>query len=189
MTSGIYLIKFNEHNTYIGKSNDIDRRWKEHVTKFQKGTAAKTMQNAYNCYGMPDFHILCECHQDHIDLMESIYIRNNWYRGLLNTTQPSEVPLEEENILRENEDLLNHSTAEHIRAMNSLDEVVKTLNNKITLADQKYTWMLDLDENKVLKENTTLKEKLFEAQHVLEEHKRTIVKYENMGFWERMFGF
>ena len=44
MASGIYKLTFKSGNFYIGKSNNIDRRWQEHFDKFKKGTAAKNMQ-------------------------------------------------------------------------------------------------------------------------------------------------
>lgn len=115
MTAGIYEISFSDGETYIGKSNNIERRWKEHITKFQKGTAAKAMQDAYNRSTSQEFNILFRCHEDHVDLMESIYIRQNWNNGILNTTQPTILSLEDENLLIETSSLLEHSTADHIR--------------------------------------------------------------------------
>jgi hypothetical protein len=74
MTSGVYELKFSNGARYIGKSINIETRWKQHMDKFQKGTAAKAMQSAYNNYGAPEGTIIMKCHSDHIDIMEAVYI-------------------------------------------------------------------------------------------------------------------
>lgn len=192
MASGIYVLKFAEEVFYIGKSNDIDRRWKEHANKFAKGTAAKVMQRAFYTYGMPKFLIICECHEDHIDLMESMYIRNNWREGILNTTQPTILSEHDEQVLRDNENLLVHSTVTHIKTiLNLIDERVE-LEDKLRLSEQKYDYILNLDECKFIRESQKKQDKLdyniaLKAQ-IIEEQKQTIEKYKNMGFWERLFG-
>lgn len=87
MTSGIYKLTFNNGQYYIGKSKDVERRWKEHWTKFQKGTAAKAMQECFNRYGYPSQELLFDVHQDHIDVIEPIVIDNYWGPNSLNTTK------------------------------------------------------------------------------------------------------
>lgn len=87
MTSGIYILTFSSGHFYIGKSNHIERRWKEHATKFDKGTAAKNMQWAYDNYGYPKQEIMYEVHPDHIDVIEPIVINNSWGTKILNTTK------------------------------------------------------------------------------------------------------
>ena len=114
MASGIYIINFSGCAYYIGKSNDIERRWREHTTKFQKGTAAKAMQEAYDLYGMPEFRIHIECHEDHADLLESISIEHNRHL-LINTTQPKIISEEDREVILANKDLIQLSTAEHLR--------------------------------------------------------------------------
>lgn len=179
MPSGIYLLKFNDSNLYIGKSNNIERRWNEHTTKFQKGSAAKAMQNAYDCYGPPKFIILLECHEDHIDLMESIYIKNNWHRGLLNTTQPSEVSLEDEEVLRDNENLLEHSTSTHIK-------IILNLINEKDIIENKYTKLLHEDKNDRIRILENDKETLEHTNDIL---RNEITRIKSMSFLDRLFGF
>jgi len=87
MTSGIYRLTFKSGHYYIGKSIDIQRRWKEHFTKFDKGTAAKSMQACFNSYGYPSCEVLYEVHAEHIDVIEPIVIANNWGPKILNTTK------------------------------------------------------------------------------------------------------
>lgn len=191
MASGIYALEFTKGIFYIGKSNDIDRRWKEHTNKFQKGTAAKAMQYAYARYGMPKFIVVCECHEDHIDLMESMYIRNNWCEGILNTTQPAVLSLEQEEVLRDNENLLKYSTVTHILTILEYVEERRELEYKVTLAEEKYDWLLNIDEmsfvqeamNKVELANTRAERK----ERALQEACLEIERYKNMGFWQRLF--
>lgn len=74
MTSGVYQLTFASGDTYIGKSINIEERWKQHMNKFYKGTAAKPMQAAFNRCGDPTGQILVECHEDHIDVVEACLI-------------------------------------------------------------------------------------------------------------------
>lgn len=182
MTSGIYLIYFDNTAKYIGKSNNIERRWEEHTTKFNKGTAAKSMQDAYDRYGLPEFQIVHKCHEDHIDLMESIYIRNNWSEELLNTTRPTEVSEEDEAILLANEALLKVSTANHIRLIelgeNALDKsmgLIENLENYIELM---------VERDPVIK---SLTENVEELTYEVELKKQEIDRLNSRGFFSRLF--
>ena len=76
-TSGVYQLQFSSGRTYIGKSVNITERFKQHMDKFRKGTAAKAMQNEYDCYGPPDINVLVLCHPDHVDIVESWLISRN----------------------------------------------------------------------------------------------------------------
>lgn len=86
MNSGIYILNFSNGCYYIGKSVNFERRWKEHFTKFEKGTAAKKLQQCFNECGYPETKIILEVHPDHIDVIEPIFIKNNWSDKILNTT-------------------------------------------------------------------------------------------------------
>lgn len=94
MTSGIYKLEFSNGLFYVGKSTDIKRRWKEHFTKFEKGTAAKPLQAAFNKYGFPSTEVLLYCHEDNIDVMEAAYIHvglKQWGTNYcLNTSIPKD---------------------------------------------------------------------------------------------------
>lgn len=87
MTSGIYKLTFPNGQYYIGKSNNIERRWKEHWTKFQKGTAAVNMQLAFDMSGYPKQEILYVVHPEHIDVIEPIAIDMYWGPNILNKTK------------------------------------------------------------------------------------------------------
>jgi hypothetical protein len=137
MTTGIYLLSFRKGRAnYIGKSNDISRRWKEHTNKFLLGKAARQLQDAYNKYGMPEFRVILECHEDHIDLMESILIDINWDINLVNTSAPRvPSPLDTEVLLRFKDTYLKISTAEHIRTIESLKDRTERLKQDLKHAE------------------------------------------------------
>lgn len=125
MNSGIYVLRFPRNIFYIGKSDNIPRRWEEHKKSFLKGSHTKKMQWAYDSYGMPEFEVMIECHRDHIDLLESIAIHTNSNHDLLNGNKPAAVPPDEVTILLESGDELKLSTAEHIRRLKELEEVAE----------------------------------------------------------------
>lgn len=174
MDSGIYKLTFEDGSMYIGKSIDMLRRWKEHINKFQKGTAAKDLQHKYNNYGLPDHKILHKCHPDHVDLLESIYIDRYWDR-LLNTTRSNLVPDHDKEHLLNNVALLEHSTAAHLRAL---------LENweKIDAAEERYEELLNRDE--FIKDLLAEKETIDYANEL---NKQEIKRLKNRGFFDRLF--
>lgn len=174
MASGIYKLTFEDGSIYIGKSIDIERRWKEHSNKFIKCTAAKDLQHKFNCYGEPEFDVLHECHPDHIDLLESIYIDRYWDR-LLNTTRSNLVPDEDKIYLLERGGILEYSTAAHLRHMEAQTEKVQSLTNKIEEI---------LDKDKFVKKLIEEKETL---DYENELNKQEIRRLKNRNWFERLF--
>ena len=88
MTSGVYQLTFPNGDTYIGKSINVEERWKQHCNKMTKGTAAKNMQAAWNSHRNFNADILVECHEDHIDVVEaSLIVR---HRPTLNSDRPKD---------------------------------------------------------------------------------------------------
>ena len=127
MTSGIYELTFAKDVTYIGKSINIDNRFKEHVSNLLRNKAAAKMQAAYKEYGLPTIKVLLECHPDHIDIMETGFISQ--LHSQLNTVQLSDyVPLD---FLLSNGDLLQVSTTEHIQFIVGLSTELEIANFKV----------------------------------------------------------
>lgn len=115
MTSGVYQLTFSDGSRYIGKSVNIDSRWKQHYDKMCKGKSAKAVQAAFNRCGEPTGEILCECHKDHIDLMEAMFISR--LNPELNSDRPTD-PFEGEDMDKYLvSSLLGHSTLEHMNYM------------------------------------------------------------------------
>ena len=62
MTCGIYLLKFSKDKTYIGLSNNIEKRFKQHLLKLRKAQHVNyNVQKAYNALGCPILEIILDC--------------------------------------------------------------------------------------------------------------------------------
>ena len=77
---GVYIIINNiNQKCYIGKSEDINTRWYNHIYELNHGTHPNThLQNAWNLYGEDSFtfKVLCECKtEDDINALEIKYIK------------------------------------------------------------------------------------------------------------------
>jgi group I intron endonuclease len=75
---GIYKIK-NEINNliYIGQSNDIERRWKEHIYELNNNKHNNFhLQNAWNKYGCDNFNFekIEECNIQELNEKEMFWI-------------------------------------------------------------------------------------------------------------------
>ena len=118
MTVGIYELIFENTNLkYIGKSINIENRWKQHAEAFRKGKAAALMQQEFNNYGFPDGSIIFECHEDHLDIGEETLIFRE--HPELNGTKGRDrltVPPEKATYIRgvSMNDLFQLSTLDHI---------------------------------------------------------------------------
>lgn len=131
MTSGIYLLKFKDETFYIGKSVNINKRWDQHYNSMSKGNHAKLLQYAYNKCGAPDGSVLQECHQDHIDILESYYINKYWSGDILNTTRPMPLSTLEIAIVESGDEVWKLSTFDHILKWSASNDKVDSCKNKI----------------------------------------------------------
>jgi hypothetical protein len=197
MNSGIYRYTFDSGAYYIGKSNNIDRRWEEHRTKLAKGTAASRVQHQYNLEGMPSFEVICYCHEDHIDLMESYYINDAWYKfgqdgHLLNTTKPTLLPNYEYQVLVDNIDLLGRSTVSHILSIRALEYEQQQRDREYEqLIIKEIVAKTEIEkELKKLQSSEGLNELLTDLKNITKERdslKLELDKEKNKTFWQRLF--
>lgn len=131
MTSGVYQLTFPSGATYIGKSINIENRWKQHLDKMMRGTAAKLMQAEWDKYGDFNAQILIECHDDHIDVVESCFINRN--RPTLNGTYPKDpypdMSVEELYTLFET---FKMSAAEHVSAISKAKQEASSKSNEVS---------------------------------------------------------
>lgn len=75
MTIGIYKLNFNgTTKCYIGKSNNIEYRYKGHIRSFLRGEASEKMMGAYTLYGLPDIEIIIHCSSALLEYNENICI-------------------------------------------------------------------------------------------------------------------
>ena len=76
MNSGIYLLKFQTGDTYIGQAKDFNTRWARHDREMLQGKHTKLVQDAYNRsgYQLPTKHKVLLCHPDWLDYYEALLI-------------------------------------------------------------------------------------------------------------------
>ena len=122
MKSGIYKLIFSSGKCYIGKSADIDARWRQHTDRFNKGGAPTRLQQEYNRCGMPQLEVILECHADHVDIMETYCVHAHDRVMLLNTSIPEALAQEDYNKLLMEPELLKYSTADHVALIASLNK-------------------------------------------------------------------
>ncbi len=127
MTSGVYLLTFSDGNNYVGKSINIERRWKEHGEKMEKGIAAKNMQQAFKRCGHAHAQILLKCHPDHIDIMESYYICK--LRPTLNSADTVAISHRDIQLFDVNKHMLEFSTSDHIQLIADQQDRLNKLDN------------------------------------------------------------
>lgn len=138
MDSGIYVLRFSTGEYYIGKSDNIPKRWEQHWKDFAQGTHSKKMQECFNRCGYPTPEVYLECHSDHVDVYESLMIRANLGPNCLNTALPKEVPQDEADMLINNIQWVKYSTAEHFKMIKGLtkgiqdyDDLVRSLQFRV----------------------------------------------------------
>jgi len=175
MTSGIYKLTFSNSRFYIGKSVDVHKRWSQHYDKFIKGTAAKNMQDAYNSCGYPRTEILCECHPDHLDILEPLYIQEAIKQyNCLNTSIPEIYDYGDMDYLSTSS-LIKQSTLSHIQLIDSLRAELASLKSEEGIFE-------------ILYEIEELKEEIIDANDRTKRAVEALFKERNKGFWERLFG-
>lgn len=71
MTCGIYKLSFDKTDkVYIGKSINIEERFKQHLTTFKTGKLSNKLLEARDLYGLPNLTILIECDVDKLNESE-----------------------------------------------------------------------------------------------------------------------
>lgn len=189
MASGIYRLTFSSGKFYIGKSLDLETRWKQHFNKFATGKAARPMQVEYDRCGLPQTEVLVYCHKDHIDILEELLIDQEKTLDMLNTTYPQVNRTDEvANLINKSRELLHLSTLEHL-------EIIHNAQDKIDLAEagedeakqalEKYRdegYIIDQDYRDVLALANKFKERYFE-------HKTELKRLQKLGWWDRLFNY
>jgi group I intron endonuclease len=102
MSSGIYLIKCHDSDTYrwyVGKSKNLEKRAKQHFDRLENQTHGnRIMQHCYNKYGEESFSfdIIHRCHEDDLSVYESMYYNQCKEQAektglkMMNLTEPNE---------------------------------------------------------------------------------------------------
>jgi hypothetical protein len=197
-TSGIYILEWPSDKFYIGKSDNIERRWKEHANSFVKGKHAKAMQNAYLNEGPPKYSILEEIHADHIDIYEGMFIAKYIDSpNCLNATKGKSVPHDDWEPLTAYKSILTQSTADHIRHMvvankqlEDTEHDLNNANNKLLELEEKGI-VLPKDEldtkNYILAKIQEQSELILRANKAIDRLSTQIHKLKTRNLWQRIF--
>ncbi len=184
MTSGIYKLDWDSGYFYIGKSDDIERRWKQHETSFLKGKHSQAMQRRYNMEGPPNYSIVYEVHSDHIDLVEGMLIEQYISHDLcLNTTKGKYVPDADRAALIESFASLKESTADHLRYMRWI--TIKNVEVETKLADLEKDGVR-IPKQQLQKEKEQADQLRFQTQ-LSKTYKDKIDKLMARGLFQRIF--
>lgn len=180
MKSGIYCLKwYNSGHFYIGKSEDIPKRWQQHKKDFEKGQHAKNMQQCYDIYGSPEYEVFLTCHRDHCDLYESIIIRANLTDYCLNKAIPAEVPAAEREILVAAGDYCCQSTSEHIQQIELLKGDKERLEQEI--ADRKV-----ISRKKHDKLVNELNHEVYQLRVKMQDLDQYVQRLDRRNWWQRL---
>lgn len=189
--SGIYTLTFPTGAIYVGKTNDFVRRVEEHRKKLESGTAAKLLQAELSKLSSGNelsFSLVVECHEDHIDLMEDIYIRQakaDYGSLCLNTTQRKALSQEATDILLKNVELLNNSTADHLQLLKSHKITMAELQERIDFLENTEEMAIELVEVEAdLAETTT---ELYKAKCSIEFLHQQLQLEKSKSWWTRLW--
>ena len=184
MTCGIYLLTFKSGKLYIGQSVNIEQRWQQHFDKMMNGTAAKLMQAEFKNSGYPSTAILKECHKDHLDMMESMYINSNMIAHknmMLNTSIPKDYTNAEIFYISNHEEYLKYSIVQLIQQAHSAKANVIALEEEINdLRDSGISLPKDLKD--IRKTNKELENSVTQLIKINQELSRRA----NMTWFERL---
>lgn len=183
MDSGIYKLQFSNGQFYIGKSENIPKRWKTHQANFEKGTHTKKMQEVYNRHGPPQYSVELEVHSDHIDIYESILIATAWGPNLLNATKPKPISPEEadeyihlyDSLKFGEESAMLYSTLQHARAIKQLHAENQELRQEV---DELRSEGLQLPDE--------IREQYQRFQHEIFDLETHIERLQNRTLWQRI---
>lgn len=201
MASGIYRLTFSSGKYYVGKSLDLETRWKQHFNKFATGKAARPMQIEYDRCGLPQTEVIFECHRDHIDILEELLIDQLKTPDMLNTTYPEVDRTDRVAILINNsKDLLQVSTLEHLEMLHSnqgevdkaaalvaaAEAKVEEYRNNGYIITEDYVDLVEIATESV-QEVEFLEEYCEELSHKLEAAQEQLTKLAGRNWWQRLW--
>lgn len=189
MASGIYRLTFSSGKYYIGKSLDLETRWKQHFNKFATGKAARPMQLEYDRCGLPETQVIFDCHRDHIDILEELLIDQLKGPDMLNTTYPQVTRTDEVAILiNKSRDLLHLSTFEHLELLHQVENKITQLREQKQESDDALEamraegYIMNSDYVDIVDAATELTQQLERKQAELD-------RLSNLGWWDRLWNY
>ena len=182
MPSGIYRLTFSSGKFYVGKSIDIDTRWKQHFNKFALGKAARPMQLEFDKCGPPKTEVIFHCHKDHIDLLEEWLIDQLKGPDMLNTTYPDITRTEEIcELIENNRKLLKLSTWDHLKIIDGLAVKLDAVEDELTKYKEEGYIIDDVYSEAV--DNAMY----YQVQN--EAFVKELKRLQNLGWLERLFAY
>ena len=189
MASGIYRLTFSSGKYYVGKSLDLETRWRQHFNKFALGKAARPMQLEYDRCGLPQTEVIFGCHRDHIDILEELLIAQFKGPDMLNTTYPDcELTDEVATLINQSHELLKQSTFEHIQQLHDAD-------SKITAAAEREQQALDQLQD-LRTRGYIVNEDYLEVLELANEFKaraskrrQELERLSGLSWWDRLFNY
>jgi hypothetical protein len=196
MASGIYMLTFSSGKYYVGKSLDLETRWKQHFNKFATGKAARPMQLEYDRCGLPETQVIFDCHRDHIDILEELLIDQLKGPDMLNSTYPQVNRTDEVAILINNSrDLLRLSTFDHLELLHQVEtkltelrakkqeaeETVEEYRTNGYIIDQDYSEMVDLAQWRL--------DELEDSEALARKQRAELDRLKNLSWWDRLFNY
>jgi len=189
MASGIYRLTFSSGKYYVGKSLDLETRWKQHFNKFATGKAARPMQLEYDRYGLPQTEVIFYCHRDHIDILEELLIDQLKGPDMLNTTYPQVTRTDETAILiNKSHDLLHLSTFEHLELLHRVESKITEIREQKQESDTALEamraegYIMNSDYIEIVDAATELTQQLERKQTELE-------RLQKLSWWDRLFDY
>ena len=189
MAAGIYRLTFSSGKYYIGKSLDLETRWKQHFNKFATGKAARPMQLEYDRCGLPDTEVIFDCHQDHIDILEEWLIDQFKGPDMLNTTYPKIERTEEiAELINNNRDLLRKCTWDHLKIIESAEALVNRSDAAREEAEESLEqlrsqgYIMNSDYIEIVDLANDFKESLLKK-------KAELVRLSKLSWWDRLFNY
>lgn len=189
MAAGIYRLTFSSGKFYIGKSLDLETRWKQHFNKFATGKAARPMQLEYDQCGLPTTEVIFDCHQDHIDIMEEWLIDQFKCGDMLNTTYPKLERTDEiANLINNNRELLCLCTWDHLKLLDEAQSKIscaKTETEQALELVQEYKdegYLIDQDYKDLLELANEFKNRWFASKAELQ-------RLQKLSWWDRLWNY
>jgi hypothetical protein len=189
MPSGIYRLTFSSGKYYVGKSLDLETRWKQHFNKFATGKAARPMQLEYDRCGLPETQVIFDCHRDHIDILEELLIDQLKGPDMLNSTYPEVNRTDEVAILINNSrDLLQLSTFEHLELLHQVESKITEIREQKQESDTALEamraegYIMNSDYVEIVNLATEFKQQLERKQTELE-------RLQKLSWWDRLWNY
>ena len=189
MASGIYRLMFSSGKYYVGKSLDLETRWKQHFNKFATGKAARPMQLEYDRCGLPETEVIFSCHRDHIDILEELLIDQLKGPDMLNSTYPQVNPTDETNtLINKSHDLLQLSTLEHLALLHQVESKITEIREQKQQSDAALEamraegYIMNSDYVEIVDVATELTQQLERKQAELE-------RLQKLSWWDRLWNY